>query len=364
MTGRGTLVALADQFRSQAGACGRLGSALYADILGRVADNVELGGPFADLVTPWSSAPIGDALPLRLMGGVHALVLDRSAPELALFYPTVGGGATDGAARWAAFHDLVVSRGESLTSWLDRAPQTNEVGRAAALLGGLRVAQRWSGDRPVRLFEIGSSAGLNLWVDELPIGESVLMATRLPPARSTLRVAERSGCDLHPIDVTSPADRLRLSAYVWADDLVRFDRLRMGLAIGARHGQVVQPASAAAFVERLHCLPGHLTVLWHSVMWQYLDPLEQDRVTRQVDRLVGDSSPDAPFAYLTLEPSGDSSDHDPDRLPVRLRLAPFDFDEVIGYAPAHGVPVDWSSLALSPPGVVRSAASGKISGSD
>ena len=54
--------------------------------------------------------------------------------------------------------------GGFLDPWLDGAPQTNEVGRSALLMSGLLVlADRFG--LPLRLFELGASAGLNLQLD-------------------------------------------------------------------------------------------------------------------------------------------------------------------------------------------------------
>jgi len=71
------------------------------------------------------------------MGGVHRLVLQRRAPSLAMFYPSVGGcGAPDEA--WPAFRGVLADHVVELRRRLDQAPQTNEVGRASALMGGLQ----------------------------------------------------------------------------------------------------------------------------------------------------------------------------------------------------------------------------------
>ena len=75
---------------------------------------------------------------------------------------------------------------EEIRTWLDHPPQTNEVGRGAALAGALchLVAQH---DRPVRLVEIGTSAGLNLRADHFLItGAGVSYG----PADSPVRMPE------------------------------------------------------------------------------------------------------------------------------------------------------------------------------
>ena len=61
----------------------------------------------------------------------------------AAFYPSVGGTwePDEGAT---AFLALLESEPDAVREWLDRPPQTNEVGRAAALMGGLLHLPRQS----------------------------------------------------------------------------------------------------------------------------------------------------------------------------------------------------------------------------
>src|SRR5690348_1399764 len=98
-------VTMSDFVRRQAEACGRLGSPMYRFLLSRVADDVEAGGVSARVLAGHEDDPGPSALALRLMGSVHRLVLERRAPGLALFYPSVGGRfEPDGG--WAALRDL------------------------------------------------------------------------------------------------------------------------------------------------------------------------------------------------------------------------------------------------------------------
>lgn len=160
MVDRRRMVALV---REQAESCAALGSPLYELLLQHVADDIEADGPAYDVLRGHEDDPGPSALALRLMGGAHRLVLERRAPALALTFPSVGGTG-DGESAWVALREVFVEHREELRDALGRAPQTNEVGRAAALIGGLLhlVADD---DRPVRLVEIGASAGLNLRAD-------------------------------------------------------------------------------------------------------------------------------------------------------------------------------------------------------
>src|SRR5688572_24460621 len=152
---------VADRMRWQAQWCARLGSPLYADLLEHAAAEVERGGPAWTLLEPGAAQPslLPGAQALRLMGAVHRLVLEGRAPGLARFYPSTGG--TVGPGVRAAFSDVLAEQQPALRDLVERPVQTNEVGRSAALLGGfLTVAAQTR--LPLRLLEVGASAGLNL----------------------------------------------------------------------------------------------------------------------------------------------------------------------------------------------------------
>ena len=76
------------------------------------------------------------------MGGVHRLVILGRAPGLAWFYPSVGGEG-DPEDAWPAFRAVLDEHRDELRAGLDQPPQTNEVGRAAALIGGLLHVAAW-----------------------------------------------------------------------------------------------------------------------------------------------------------------------------------------------------------------------------
>src|SRR3954453_10517972 len=156
----------ARRFREQALGCLHLGSPMYGELLVRLADDLDAGGPTATVLRGHEDDPGPSGLALRLVGAVHRLVLAGAAPAVAASAPTVGGAwASRGSDAVLAF---LAARGEEVRPLLDQAPQTNEVGRAAALVGGLlRQTARWP--LPVRLWEIGASGGLNLQADRFRV---------------------------------------------------------------------------------------------------------------------------------------------------------------------------------------------------
>ncbi|RKN03707.1 DUF2332 domain-containing protein [Streptomyces radicis] len=346
-------------FAQQAEACARLGSPLYAALLERAADDIREGGPCAAVLAGYEEGAWGDALPLRLTGAVHALALTGRAPGLAEHYPSAGGvfSAERPYAAWPAFREVVAAESEWIREWLRRPPQTNEVGRANLLLAGLLYAVP-SAQLPVRLFELGSSAGLNLRAEQFrytagdfawgPPDSTVRLSDawdgevpdwlRMGAERhQALRIVERRGCDLTPIDPLSADGSLALRAYVWPDQRDRFARLDGALSIAAKVYATVESAGAAEFLSAVELEPGTLTVVWHSVMRQYVPADEWAAVERELDRLAAASGPDAGFAVIRFEP-GEVEGTRGFWLSVRSDKGP---ERPLALAHPHGVPARW-----------------------
>ena len=69
--------------RQQAHDCRVFGSPLYGDLLDAAAADLRVGGPTAAVLEGHLTKPGPSAVGLRMLGGVHALVLSGQAPELA-----------------------------------------------------------------------------------------------------------------------------------------------------------------------------------------------------------------------------------------------------------------------------------------
>lgn len=324
---------------------------MYADLLTRVADDVLAGGPAATCLAGHEDDSGPSALGLRLMGSVHRLVLLRQAGALATSYPTVGG-TFEPDATWSAFRALLADEPERVREWLDRAPQTNEVGRSAALLGGLHhLVDEF--DLPVGLHEIGSSGGLNLRCDHYACVDEdgevqgapdspVRLAWRGRRLRGPApRITERLGSDLFPIEVATTDGRLALTAYTWPDQTERFERLRGAFEVAGRVPAEVRQQDAASFAEELELVEGRWTVLAHSVLWQYLDRADQGRISAHLDRLGETATATARLAHLRAEPVR-SAPGAPHVLLVVLTMWPGGERQVLGEMPAHGTPTTWT----------------------
>jgi hypothetical protein len=318
-------------------------SPFYAALLDRLAEAAAAGGAVVDLL---ARAPltVEAAEPLRLLGGFHRAVLDGDVPALAAHWP----GDVDAA--WKVLEPLLADPPSTVLDALRRDPQTNEVGRAAGLVAGLAMASRRTG-KPLRLFEIGSSAGLILrldrywyeadgarWGDPSSVvrfeGDTY---DRPPPLAAMADVVERRGCDLHPIDATTVDGQRRLLSYVWPDQDARLARLRAALSIAAGEPVTIDRASADDWVdERVQPEPGTTTVLLHSIMWQYLPTDVQTRVTETLTARGAATTSDAPLAWVRLEPAPKIVFAD-----VRLTLWPGGVEEVVATSGFHGPPVRW-----------------------
>jgi hypothetical protein len=342
----------AQRFTLQALACEALGSPLYAGLLRHAADDLLAGGPTAQVLDGHFDDPGRTALALRMLGGVHALVLTGQASELARFYPSAGGTADAGPGAdlaWPAMREVLAAQRDEVRSWLSHPPQTNEVGRGAALVGALcRLTAELR--YPVRLFEVGASAGLNLRADQFRItGDGVSYGPQASPVQLTggwqgrapapaaVEVAERVGGDLAPVDPVTPAGRLRLCAYVWADQVERFDRLRGACDLAASVPAVLRTESADDTIARITPEPGTWTVLWHSIMRQYLDQEQNDHLDEGVAAIGAAATASAPFAHISLELVKGTAD-----TPVELTTWPGGERTHLGTAPPHGIPVTWA----------------------
>ena len=357
----------------QGGHCAALGSPFYGAMLARAAQDAGRGGPTYELLKDEPApGPRGDALGLRLMAAAHRLALEGRAPEWATFLPSVreaaaaplvdassghvpsgaglGAAPTDPLAvhdieaAWQALRDLIATRADELRPLVALPCQTNEVGRSAALAFGFFAAARTG--LPLRLLEVGASAGLNLRFDHFRFGgggaswgpeESPVNLEGLwlegPPLPTDLRVVERAGCDRRPVDLSTEEGRLSLLSSVWADQQPRFARLRGALEIARRVPAPVVEADLSAWLpaQLEEARPGQATVVYHSIVDEYLPSATRQAFHECLDAAGARATGDAPLYWLRLEPFPDQRTYG-----VTLKSWPGGTERLLAHSGPHG----------------------------
>ncbi|MBV8972387.1 MAG: DUF2332 family protein [Sphingomonadaceae bacterium] len=334
-------------FRTQAEWARRMGAPFTEALQTALGEVIDRSTAVGRRVLDWPGEPIADALVIRLLGGLHALVRSGDLPALAALYPPhPAPDAGTLAARLAeALADADVAA--RLLPWLDSPPQTNEVGRSAVLMAGLRAVAA-AFPLPLRTVELGASGGLNLRLDAYaydlggdrfgPADAPLTLApawTGPPPPAADVRIAERIGVDIAPLDVAR--DRDRLLAYVWPDQPARAARLAAAIDAFVADPAPLVKDDAADFVEaNVAPQPGVTTVVLHSIAFQYFPAAARARIAAHLDRVGAGATPAAALAWLRYEFDG------PDATAASLRLVLWpDGDRLLARAHPHGAKVEW-----------------------
>jgi hypothetical protein len=336
--------AIAVQLQWQADACRMIGSPLYAGLLERAVEDVEASGPTWEVLRGHEDDPRFSVLGLRLLGAANRLVLSGREPDLASAYRD--GRVTEA---WQQLRQTLRRNATELRSSLERPVQTNEVGRCAALFFGF-IAVAAETRLPLRLLEVGASAGLNLrwdryryradcfsWgPDDSPVELAFELDGKQPAAVPPgVEIAGRSGCDASPIDPTTPEGRLTLLTYVWPDQHDRIARMEAALEVAADVPISLERDAAAPWARRMLAepRPGEATVIYHSIVSQYLDDDERATLFESIRGAGERADADAPLAWLRMEPNNDRAD-------LHLTLWPGGEERRLARVGYHGTPVE------------------------
>lgn len=250
---------------------------------------------------------------------------------------------------WEQLLDVFRRNADELRGSLGQPVQTNEVGRCAALLFGFLAVIEEAG-LPLRLLEVGASAGLNLRWDRYryeadgfswgPAESPVRLAFELegeevPALPATVEIASRQGCDASPIDPTTAQGELTLLTYVWPDQAERIARMRAALEVARVVPAELERETAAVWARRMlsEPTPGRATVIYHSIVSQYLGDEERAALFDGIREAGERASAGAPLAWLRMEPADDRAD-------VELTLWPGGTNRRIARVGYHGSPVE------------------------
>jgi hypothetical protein len=342
-------VSLRDAFTTQARACAALDSPFMGQLLGILARHWPKETPLGRACAEWPGdiGPFGASLPLRIAGGLHALVLTGRDPDLKAAYPPVV--SSDETLTRSVLAALARHQG-FLRDWIENPPQTNEVRRSAALI----PAAHWIAARhplPFIISELGASAGLNLMWDRFAVitashrlGPASPALTLSPdwrgpaPAPAHVAVAARHGVDMNPLDAHDPDHALRLFAYLWPDQPHRMERTRAAIAVQEAQ---VDRGDAIDWLETRLEQPrdGHIHLIFHTIAWQYFPAASQQRGRALIERAGAKAGKDAPLAWLAME-----SDGALDGAALTLRLWPGDRHIRLGRVDFHGRWIRWETI--------------------
>ena len=306
-------------------------------------------------IAAWPGLTLKDAMPLRLAGGFHHLLLTGADDRMAEVY---AGAITDQTAVDALVLDLTHKFDALLVPWLDGPPQTNEAGRSASIMAGLLwLAQRVRAPR-FDLFELGASAGVNTMIDRyfFRLGD-----TEVGPVQSPMRIVPEwrgasppappagfaitsvKGCDIAPINLADPDAALRLKAYVWPDAGERMARIDAAIALAGAQPPDLVAADAGDFAEAMlarAAQPGTARAMFHSIMWQYMPAATQARITAAFEAAGAEATPDTPLGWIALETDPATFRHE-----LRVRLWDGDVhqgeEHRLSHAHPHGAWVEW-----------------------
>ena len=337
-------------FENQVAYCTASGATVTARIVAALGILMERGddGEFLDRARNWSGPPMADALPLRMAGGIHALRLKGAEPQLESIYS--GQTNVDDASIVAA---AIRHHEAELLPWLDGPPQTNEAGRSANFI----AAMLWLAEQglPPRFqcLEIGSSAGINLMLARyhydlcgVQVGPEPGAIRFQPewkgsaPPDRQIEITSTKGCDVAPVDLTDPAQALRLTAYIWPEHTVRFERMAAAVVEARKSPPDLVQMNAADFIESELAKPqepGTTRVLMHSIVWQYVPEDQQMRVTAAMAAAGARATPERPLAWISLEANRVLHIHE-----MTVRHWPGDGEPaLLARAHPHGANIEW-----------------------
>lgn len=339
-------------FEGQAEACEAMDAPFNGRLCRLLAANLDDASALGRRILDWPTDNLrNDLVALRACAGFHALARAGRVSALRDVYPPK---TCDDAQLWAALADAIAREDAFLAGYLDSAPQTNELGRSAILLGGvLALAEQVS--LPIDLYEVGASAGLNLLFDrwsydlgpggfweptgswgptEAAVRISCPWTGAMPPRDTPFTIRRREASDLQPLDASDNKDRERLLSYIWPDQADRLARTRVALDVAAQSGVTIAKADARGWVARAlapdRAEPGVTSLLFHSVFIQYVDPPIREALVADIKRRGEAATAETPFAWLQME-AGDKQ-----RAHCELRLTVWP-----GGEERHLAEVDW-----------------------
>ena len=270
----------------------------YADVQTSYREFASYAAGESDTYEDWALRVADDAEVAAWIAGLPPI---KQQPNLVFAAARWHGVAAPGP--YSALREALLSdTGAIRATILDRATQTNEVGRLATLLPAFARFPE-----PLALLEVGASAGLNLYPDRwgyrwaTPDGEVLLggeprltaTVTGEVPLPTTLpRVAWRGGIDLHPLDVMDADAMAWLENLVWPEHDERRARLRQAVQIARTDPPRLVTGDLLDHLPALVAEAGRhgTVVVFHSAVIVYLEAADRLRFDTLIRSLVADGA--------------------------------------------------------------------------
>jgi hypothetical protein len=257
---------------------------VFAETTTQYAEFAADAAPTSPCFADWATRVSTDA---EVLGWIDGLPVPKRQPNLVF-----------AAARWHGVpapgpYDVLRSAllgddGTIRATILERATQTNEVGRLATLVPSFAAI---AGGGPLALLEVGASAGLCLYPDRYSYAWSTPGGVRragsgpelscdvlgpVPTPEAPPTIAWRGGIDRNPLDVTDDDEMAWLTTLVWPEHDDRRARLVSAIAVARAEPPAIVPGD---LLEELVALVDeasqHAPVLvFHSAVIAYL-PVER-----------------------------------------------------------------------------------------
>jgi hypothetical protein len=264
-------------------------------------------------------------VPLRLLGGLHYLVLA-------------------GEASW---DDPLAAHTEFLRTFVrEQSVQTNEVQRSWVLLPCFLRAAQLLDTHELDVVELGPSAGLNLVWDRYGYlyeagrwgpDDAALRLTgeersRVPAALLDLvpRVVRRVGIDLAPIDVTTDEGGRLLQCFVWGGQDERLRRLTRAIEVVRSHPPELVRGDLAH--ELPHVLGERPALVFQTAVFGYVSHETRDAARDALARA------ERPLAFVTAGRPRDGGTG----WGMRIVTYPGGEREFVGHADFHGAWLEYS----------------------
>ncbi len=297
----------------------------------------------------WAGHVLADALPLRVAGGLHHLHLTGTESRLAEIY---NGNITDQSIIDSVICDIVTEHDDAILPWLDSPPQTNEAGRSACFMAGLKWLSGEIGPR-FELNELGASAGINTMMDRYHFSLGGVMAGPVnspmqikpewrgnPPPDTPVVMKAIYGCDQQPIDLSDPQAAMRVKSYIWPENHDRLDRMDAAILLATQQRPGITKMDAADWVDMRIITPqefGVTRVFNHSIVWQYIPEYRRQRIYDAIHAAGSNATLDKPLAWMMLETNRATFRHE-----LTIRYWPGGAEPtLLANAQAHGAWVEW-----------------------